>query len=113
MQLWSRRSACCSFRSRRFLICTPTQDAIRAHYQGLAAWFRQAASWTRTGEGAGAVLEGLPEPPILTGPGDHLTALATWHGLLHQDIRKILDEVDPQPHLVAAPSVGEASHAAG
>src|SRR6516165_5882408 len=91
----------------------PSQDAIRAHYQGLAAWFRQAASWTRTGEGAGAVLEGLPEPPILTGPGDHLTALATWHGLLHQDIRKILDEVDPQPHLVAAPSVGEASHAAG
>jgi multidrug resistance protein MdtO len=91
----------------------PSQDAIRAHYQGLGAWFRQAASWTRTGEGAGAVLEGLPEPPILTGPGDHLTALATWHGLLHQDIRKILDEVDPQPHLVAAPSVGEASHAAG
>ena len=49
----------------------------------------------------------------LPGSGDHLTALATWHGLLHQDIRKILDEVGPQPHLVAAPSVGEASHAAG
>ena len=88
----------------------PTQDAVRAHHQALAAWFRQAASWTRSGEGAGEVVDGLPEPPLLNGP---VTAIATWHGLLHEDIRKILDEVGPQPHLVAAPSVGEASHAAG
>jgi len=91
----------------------PTQDAIRAHHQALSAWFRQAASWTRSGEGAGEVVDGLPEPPILTGPGDHLTALATWYGLLHQDIRKILDEVGPQPQPVTAPSVGDALHAAG
>ena len=75
----------------------PTQDAIRAHHQALAAWFRQAALWTRSGEAADEVVDGLPEPPILTGPGDHLTALATWHGLLHQDIRKVLDEVGPPP----------------
>jgi multidrug resistance protein MdtO len=91
----------------------PTQDAIRAYHQALAGWFQQAASWTRSGEGAGEVVDGLPEPSTLPGPGDHLTALATWYGVLHQDIRKILDEVGPQPRLVAAPSVGEALHAAG
>ena len=56
---------------------------------------------------------GLPEPPTLSGAGDHLTALATWYGVLHQDIRKILDEVGPQPQPVTAPSVGDALHAAG
>ena len=91
----------------------PTRDAICAHHQALAAWFRRAASWVRSGEGAGEVAGGLPEPPVLSGPGDHLTALATWYGLLHQDIRKILDEVGPQPQPVIAPSVGEALHAAG
>jgi multidrug resistance protein MdtO len=91
----------------------PTQDAIRAHHQALAAWFRQAASWTRSGEGADAVVDGLPKPPVLSGPGDHLTALATWYGLLHQDIRKILDEVGPQPQPLIEPSVGDALHAAG
>jgi multidrug resistance protein MdtO len=91
----------------------PTQGAIGAHHQALAGWFRQAASWTRTGEGAGAVSEGLPEPPTLSGPGDHLTALATWYRLLHQDIRKILDEVGPQPQPVTVASVGDPLHAAG
>jgi multidrug resistance protein MdtO len=93
----------------------PTQDAICAHHQALTGWFRQAASWTRSGEGAGEVAVGLPEPPILSDPGDHLTALATWYGLLHQDIRKILDEVgpQPQPQPVITPSVGDALHAAG
>jgi len=61
----------------------PTHDAIRAHHQALAAWFRQAASWTRSGEGAGEVSGGLPEPPALSGLGDHLTALVTWYGVLH------------------------------
>src|ERR1700724_3226760 len=75
----------------------PGHDAIRAHHQALAAWFRQAASWTRSGEGAGEVVGGLPEPPALSGLGDHLTALSTWYGVLHQDIRKILDEVGPHP----------------
>src|SRR6516162_8652985 len=28
-----------------------TQGALRTHHQALAAWFRQAASWTRSGEG--------------------------------------------------------------
>jgi len=90
-----------------------TQGALRTHHQALAAWFRQAASWTRSGEGAGEVVEGLPEPPALSGPGDHLTALATWYGVLRQDIRNILDEVGPQPRPVIARSVAEALHAAG
>ncbi|MBV9559627.1 MAG: FUSC family protein, partial [Bradyrhizobium sp.] len=91
----------------------PPQDAIRAHQQALAGWFRKAASWVRSGEGAGEVVDDLPEPPILSGSGDQLTALATWYGLLHQDIRNILDEVGPQPSPAIAPSVGDALHAAG
>src|SRR5215831_9314871 len=79
----------------------PTQEAIRAHHQALAGWFRQAASWTLSGEGAGEVVDGLPEPPALSGPGDHLAALATWYGMLHLDIRDILDEVGPQPRATA------------
>jgi hypothetical protein len=59
------------------------------------------------------VVAGLPEPPILSGAGDHLTALVTWYRLLHEDIRKILDEVGPQPQPVIAPSVGGPLHAAG
>jgi multidrug resistance protein MdtO len=90
-----------------------TQDALRAHHQALAAWFRQAASWTRSGEGAGEVVAGLPEPPVLSGPGDHLTALATWYGLLHQDIRNILDEVGPEAAPLIPQQVGDALHAAG
>jgi hypothetical protein len=90
-----------------------TQDAMRAHHQALSAWFRQAASWTRSGEGAAEVVGGLPEPPILSGPGVRLTALVIRYGLLHQDIRHILDEVGPQPQPVTAPSVGNALHAAG
>ena len=94
-------------------VLQPTQDAIRAHHQALAGWFRQAASWTRSGEGAGEVVDGLPEPPTLSGPGDHLAAVATWYGVLHQDIRKILDEVGPRRQPVIEPSVGDALHAAG
>jgi len=90
-----------------------TQETIRAHHQALAVWFRQAASWTRSGEGAGEVSGGLPELPPLSGPGDHLTALATWCRLLHEDIRKILDEVGPQPQLAITPSFGDALHATG
>ena len=89
------------------------QDAIRAHHQALGGWFRQAASWTRSGEGAGEVAAGLPEPPMLSGPSDQLTALATWYGVLHQDVRQILDEVGPQPQSVIEPAVGDAFHAAG
>ena len=91
----------------------PMHDAIGAHHQALAAWFGEAASWTRSGEGAGAVVGGLPAPPALSGPGDHLTALASWYDVLHQDIRKILDEVGPQPRPVIAPSVEDAFHATG
>jgi multidrug resistance protein MdtO len=86
---------------------------IRAYHQALAAWFGQAASWTRSGEGAGEVVGGLPAPPALSGPGDHLTALARWYGVLHQDIRNILDEVGPQPRPVIPPTVGDALHATG
>src|SRR6516225_2654625 len=69
------------------------RDAISAYSQALSGWFRQAASWTRSGEGADEVVDGLPEPPIVSGRSDQLTALATWYGVLHQDIRRILDEV--------------------
>ena len=89
------------------------RDAICTHHRALAAWFQAAASWTRNGEGAGEVLGGLPEPPVLSGPDDHLAALATWYGVLHQDIHKILDEVGPEPQPVIAPAVGDAFHAAG
>jgi multidrug resistance protein MdtO len=91
----------------------PTQDAIRAYHQALAGWFRQAGSWARSGEGAGEVVDGPPEPPILSGPGDHLAALATWYGVLHQDIRNILNEIGPQPQPVTVSSVGDALHATG
>ena len=91
----------------------PMHDAIRAHHQAQGAWFQQAASWTRSGEGAGEVSGGLPEPPPLSGPGHHLAAFATWYRLLHEDIRKILDEVGPQPQPLIAPPVGDALHAAG
>ena len=87
--------------------------AIWAHSQALAGWFRQAASWARSGEGADAVSGGPPEPPALSGPGDYLAALATWYRLLHEDIRKILGEVGPQPQPVIAPSAADALHAAG
>jgi multidrug resistance protein MdtO len=90
-----------------------TRDAICTHHRALAAWFQAAASWTRSGDGAGEVIGGLPEPPALSGPDDHLAALATWYGVLHQDIRNILDEVGPQPQSVIAPAAGGALHAAG
>jgi len=90
----------------------PTRDALRAHDQALAAWFRQAASWTRSGEGAEEVVASLPESPTLSGAGDHL-ALATWYGVLHQDIRNILDEVGPRSQPATSPSVRDALHAAG
>jgi len=91
----------------------PMHDAIRAHHRALAAWFQKAASWVCSGEGAGEVSGGLPEPPPLSGPGDHLAAFATWYRLLHEDIRKILDEVGPQPQLPITPSFGDALHATG
>jgi hypothetical protein len=108
-------SAILDLRADRAALDLPqlTRDAIRAHHQLLAAWFQQAATWTRSGEGAGDVLESLPEPPVLSGADDHLAALTTWYRLLHQDIRAILDEVGPQPRPLIAPSAGDALHAAG
>jgi multidrug resistance protein MdtO len=91
----------------------PARDAIYAHHEALAAWFRLATSWVRSGEGASEVLGGLPEPPVLSGSGEHLAALATWYGLLHQDIRSILDEAGPKPPPAIAPSPGDAAHATG
>ena len=91
----------------------PMDDALCAYYQAQAAWFRQAASWVRSGKGAGAVSEGLPRPPALSGPGDDPTALGTWCRLLHHDIRKILEEVGPQPQRGTAPSGRDALHATG
>ena len=89
-----------------------TRDAILAHHRALAAWLRRAASWVRNGEGAAEVADSLPEPPVLSGPGDGHTALATWYRVLDQDIRKILDETGPQPQPVVTSPVREARHAA-
>ena len=91
----------------------PSPAGFAHHASATGNLTMPAASWTRSGEGASEVVDGLPEPPALSGPGDHLTALVTWHGLLHQDIRTILDEVGPQPQPAIAPSVGDALHAAG
>jgi hypothetical protein len=91
----------------------PTRDALRAHQQAQATWFQQTASWTRSGEGADAVSAGLPKPPALPGPGDHIAAFTIWYQLLHEDLRNILDEVGPQPQPATAPSVGDALHAVG
>jgi multidrug resistance protein MdtO len=92
---------------------TPMRDAIAAHHRALAAWFRQAASWVRSGEGAEEVFSGPPEPPVLSGPGDHLAARVTWYALLHHDIRDILDRIGPVQPTVMVPSVVGAVHAAG
>ena len=89
------------------------RDTIYAHHEALAGWFQQATSWVRSGEGVNEVLGGLPEPPILSGSGEHLAALATWYGLLHQDIRNILDEAGPKPLPAITPSLGDALHAVG
>jgi len=90
-----------------------TRDTISAYHRSLAAWFRGAASWVRDGEGAAAVADGLPEPPMLSGSGDCLAAFATWHRVLDQDIRRILDEVGPGSEPAITSPVGDALHAAG
>jgi multidrug resistance protein MdtO len=90
-----------------------TRDAISAHQRALAAWFQRAASWVRSGEGAAEVAVSLPEPPILSGAGDGHTAFATWYRVLDEDIRKILDEIGPQPEPVVTPHARNAFHAAG
>ena len=84
-------------------------EATRVRVEAQLVRWRTTPEWLIAGEVAG----GLPEPPALSGPGDHLTALATWYGVLHHDIRKILDEVGPQPPPVIAPSVGNPFHATG
>jgi hypothetical protein len=65
-----------------------------------------------SGKGASEVVDRLPEPQVLSGLGDHITALATWYGVLHQDIPQILREVGPQPQPLIALPVGNALHAA-
>jgi multidrug resistance protein MdtO len=91
---------------------TPMRDVIGVHHRELAAWFRQAASWVRSGEGAREVFSGPPEPPVLSGPGDHIAARVTWYALLHHDIRDILDRIDPVQPAVMVPWIGGAVHAA-
>jgi multidrug resistance protein MdtO len=89
------------------------RDTVSAHHQALAAWFEHAMAWVQSGEGAAEVSASLPEPPPLSGLGDQLAALATWYGILHEDIRRILDEVGPQPRPAISPSLGGTSHAFG
>jgi multidrug resistance protein MdtO len=73
----------------------PTRDAISAYQRVLAEWFRRAASWVRDGEGAAEFADSLPEPPNLSGTNDCIAAFAAWCDVLHQDIRKILNEIGP------------------
>jgi multidrug resistance protein MdtO len=91
----------------------PMRDAICAHHWALAAWFRRAASWVRSGEGAEEVFSSLPEPPVLSGPGDHFAARTTWYTLLHHDIRDILDRVGPRQQPLRERSVAGVLHASG
>jgi multidrug resistance protein MdtO len=92
---------------------TSTRDAITLHHGELAAWFGRAAFWVRSGEGASEVFRGPPEPPVLSGPGDHLAARVTWYAVLHHDVRDILDRIRPAEPAVMVSSVGGAVHAAG
>jgi multidrug resistance protein MdtO len=91
----------------------PMRDAIRVHDEALARWFRQAASWVRSGDGAATVASGLPEPPIQSGAGDPLTAWAVWYGILHHDIRQILVEVGALAEPSIATPMAGTLHAAG
>jgi multidrug resistance protein MdtO len=93
-------------------LAPPTREAINLHCQALAGWFQRAGAWARSGEGAEEVSGSLPQPPALSEAGDRLAALATWCGLLHRDIRNILDVAGPQPHPEVVPSSGNALHAA-
>jgi multidrug resistance protein MdtO len=89
-----------------------TRDTISAYHRTLAAWFRRAASWVRNGEGGAELAARLPEPPILSGPGDYLTAFVTWYQVLDQDIRKIFDQIGPQSELAVTSPARDALHAA-
>ncbi len=81
------------------------RQAIGAHHASLASWFQRAALWVSSGTGAADISSGLPHPPFLLpfasalqGPAaDHLACRAVWYGLLHQDIRTILNQVVPTP----------------
>lgn len=92
-------------------LAQPTREAIGVHCQALAQWFQRAAVWARSGEGAEEVSGNLPQSPALSGAGDRLAALATWCGLLHRDIRNILDVAGPHPQPAVMPSGGNALHA--
>jgi len=90
-----------------------TCDAICAYHRALEGWLRQAESWVCTGQGADRVSGSLPEPPVVSGPGEYPAALATWYGLLHRDIGKILDEIVPHRQRAITSSVGDTFLAAG
>jgi multidrug resistance protein MdtO len=87
----------CADRANHDDLPQATREAISAHHQALEGWFERAASWVRSGERANEVIAGLPQPPVLSGGREHVAALATWYGLLHEDISDILSEVGPQP----------------
>ncbi len=83
----------------------PARQAIGEHHASLASWFQGSALWVSSGEGAADISPSLPQPPsllpfasALQGPAaDHLACRAVWYGLLHRDIRTILNQVGPTP----------------
>jgi hypothetical protein len=90
-----------------------TRDTISVYQRALAEWFRRAESWVRSGEGAAEVADHLPEPPPLSHTNDCIAAFATWSGVLDQDIRKILNEIGPQPEPAVTLPIRDALRAAG
>ena len=122
-RLWWSRSVGCSSRSRRFSICVPIWPGTTFRSQCTTRFARITRRWQRGSgrqrHGRAAARERVRWQPAYRNrrpcPARVITstAFATWYGVLHQDIRKILDEVGPQPQPVTAPSVGDALHAAG
>jgi multidrug resistance protein MdtO len=90
-----------------------TRDTISVYQRALAEWFRRAESWVRSCEGAAEVADHLPEPPPLSDTNDCIAAFATWSRVLDQDIRKILNEIGPQPEPAVTLPIRDALRAAG
>ena len=105
---------------RRDDLSEASREAIGAHQRAMAAWFRRCARWVRSGAGAAEMAASLPQPPRLEDLAEdgqepatsdlvraHLTARAAWYGVLHKDIRSILNQVGPRPSADApAPGAG-------
>ena len=109
---------------RRDDLSHASREAIGVHHRAMAAWFRRCAQWVRSGAGAAEMAASLPRPPRLedlAADGQepalsnlvraHLTARSAWYGVLHKDIRSILNQVGPLPSADAPAQAQEPAHA--